>query len=312
MKAFVVGNIAVDQTFAVNRLPAEGESIFGRKISTDLGGKGANQAIVLARSGIPTVLIAATGADPDADLLRDRLAAEPVTTRLIEVPDHASDNSIVMKDTSGGNVIVTTFDCARSLDVTDVEARMTDVVTGDLMVLQGNLDLATTRQIIAKARARHMRIVLNPSPFETGIEALLTDINVLFLNQHEAFQITGCEGPAAIPKLLNYGMETIVLSMGDKGALLGTATGIRTVPAHACDAIDSTGAGDTLQGVAIASALLHKRSIDVQDVQIAAEAAALTVSRPGTTSAFPTQAELAQLMARRHPLTYRVERIQTR
>jgi ribokinase len=297
MKVFVVGNIVADQTYSVGRLPNEGESVLGRKISVDLGGKGANQSIILARSDISTILIAAIGDDTQANQLSERLATEPVVPRLIQIPNTASDSSIIIKDGTGKNVIVTTVDCARSLKVSDVEQKMTDAASGDLLVLQGNLELAITKQIIATARKRGMKIVLNPSPFENGIELLLADLDTLFVNQHEAYQITGCEGPVAVQKLLEFGIKTVILSMGEKGALLGTASEVLSVPAQTCHVVDSTGAGDTLQSVAIASAILRRSCIDLVALKIAAQAAAFTVSRHGATAAFPTQTELKSLFA---------------
>jgi ribokinase len=297
MKVFVVGNIVADQTYSVGRLPNEGESVLGRKISVDLGGKGANQSIILARSDISTILIAAIGDDTQANQLSERLATEPVVPRLIQIPNTASDSSIIIKDGTGKNVIVTTVDCARSLKVLDVEQKMTDAASGDLLVLQGNLELAITKQIIATARKRGMKIVLNPSPFENGIELLLADLDTLFVNQHEAYQITGCEGPVAVQKLLEFGIKTVILSMGEKGALLGTASEVLSVPAQTCHVVDSTGAGDTLQSVAIASAILRRSCIDLVALKIAAKAAALTVSRHGATAAFPTQTKLKSLFA---------------
>lgn len=296
MKAFVVGNIAIDETFAVKQLPCEGESIFGTKVSTDLGGKGANQAIILARSGIPTVLIAAIGGDAQADRMNSILAEEKVILRLIEMTGLESDRSIVVKDDAGGNANITTVDCARSLDACDIDEKMGDAAAGDLLVLQGNLNMSTTKQVIASAQKRNMRVVFNPSPFEVGIEALLIDVGCVFLNQHEAFQITGCQNETALQNLLERGIETVVLSRGEKGALLGTNKGIYSVPALACRVVDSTGAGDTLQGVALASAALRQCAIDVRAVEIASRAAALTVARYGTRTAFPTEAELLQLL----------------
>ena len=297
MKVFVVGNIVADQTYSVGRLPNEGESVLGRKISVDLGGKGANQSIILARSDISTILIAAIGDDTQANQLRERLATETVVPRLIQIPNTASDSSIIIKDGTGKNVIVTTVDCARSLKVSDVEQRMTDASSGDLLVLQGNLELAITEKIIATAQKRGMKIVLNPSPFENGIELLLAELDTLFVNQHEAYQITGCEGPVAVQKLLEFGIKTVILSMGEKGALLGTASEVLSVPAQTCHVVDSTGAGDTLQSVAIASAILRRSCIDLVALKIAAQAAAFTVSRHGATAAFPTQTELKSLFA---------------
>lgn len=296
MKAFVVGNIAIDETFAVQRLPCEGESIFGTQVSTDLGGKGTNQAIVLARSGIETVLIAATGADAQAERMRSILAQEKVMLRLKVITDLPSDRSIVVKDAVGGNANITTVNCARSLNADDVFERMVDAAAGDLVVFQGNLKISTTGQVISMAKKRNMQVVLNPSPLETGIEDLLVDVNTLFLNQHEALQVTGVQGSSAVSDLLGRGIETVVLSQGEKGAILGTQAGIFTVSATACDVVDSTGAGDTLQGVALASATLRDCTVDVQALEIAARAAALTVSRFGTRTAFPSEAELLHLM----------------
>ncbi|MEE4188096.1 MAG: PfkB family carbohydrate kinase, partial [Roseobacter sp.] len=108
VKAFVVGNIVMDESYAVDSLPTQGESIFGKKTGTDLGGKGANQAIVLGRSGVPTVLIAATGTDAQADGMIRRLETEPVEARFVKMDGMASDNSIIMTDQIGGNTIITT------------------------------------------------------------------------------------------------------------------------------------------------------------------------------------------------------------
>lgn len=297
MKAFVVGNIAMDETFAVERLPCEGESIFGTQASTDLGGKGTNQAIVLARCGIETVLVAATGADAQAERMRSVLAQERVIPRLKTISRLPSDRSIVIKDAAGGNANITTVDCAKSLSAEDVFERMADADAGDLVVLQGNLAVSTTGQVIAMAKKRDMQVVLNPSPLEAGIESFLAEVNTLFLNQHEALQITGFRGNAAVRDLLGCGIETVILSQGGKGALLGTPAGISTVSATACNVVDTTGAGDTLQSVALAAAALRACTVDVRTLEIATRAAALTVSRFGTRRAFPSEAELQDLMA---------------
>lgn len=296
MKVFVVGNIAVDQTLAVDRMPVEGESILGTRISTDLGGKGTNQAIVLARCSIPTILIAGLGADLQASQMRDLLAREPVTARLVTMQGRASDTSIVLKDAAGGNVNITTVDCARAMTIDDVTPLLFDASAGDLVVLQGNLTLPTTAAIIAAARQGDLQVALNPSPFDPGFAALLPGLDLVFLNEHEARQITGQNGPAAVTTLLAMGIGRVVLTLGARGSLLGADGAVSAVAAQLCDVVDSTGAGDTLQSVAIAAALTCQRPITPQDLEKAAAAAALTVSRPGTVAAFPTQMELRALL----------------
>lgn len=296
MKVFVVGNIAMDQTLAVDRMPIEGESIFGSKISSDLGGKGTNQAIVLARCGIPTILIAAIGTDAQSQQMREKLSREPVIARLIERLDISGDATIVLKDVHGGNVNITTVDCARSLQISDVRPLMSDAEAGDLLVLQGNLSVAATSDIIQEARKKKMRIALNPSPLVPEISPFLAGLDVLFLNEHEAEEITGLRKRAAVQYLLDLSIDVVVLTLGASGSLLGSKNGIVDVPAQVAEVADSTGAGDTFQSVAIGSALRRRGWIDSIALSIAAMAAAITVSRFGTSAAFPTKAELEELL----------------
>ncbi|WP_342070958.1 PfkB family carbohydrate kinase [Yoonia algicola] len=296
MKVFVVGNIAMDQTLAVDRMPIEGESIFGSNISSDLGGKGTNQAIVLARCGIPTILIAAIGTDAQSQQMRERLSREPVIDRLVERLDISGDATIVLKDVHGGNVNITTVDCARSLEISDVRPLMSDAEAGDLLVLQGNLSVAATSDIIQEARKKQMRIALNPSPLAPEISPLLAGLDVLFLNEHEAEEITGLRKRAAVQYLLDLDVDVVVLTLGASGSLLGGKNGIVEVPAQVTEVADSTGAGDTFQSVAIGSALRRGGWIDSVALSVAAMAAAITVSRFGTSAAFPTRAELEELL----------------
>ncbi|SDE80721.1 PfkB family carbohydrate kinase [Limimaricola pyoseonensis] len=297
MRAYVIGNAAIDENFRVERLPGEGESILAGKGSVELGGKGANQAVVLARAGLPTTLIAGIGSDTRAERVRGWLAAEPLEARLLPIAGASTDLSIILADGEGANVIVTTVDCARALTADAVLPDLAAAAPGDLMVLQGNLGLSTTRALIAEARARAMRVVFNPSPVRDAFADLLPQVDTLFLNQHEAGVLSGREGAEAVRALLRAGPSTVVLTLGREGALLGTAGGVRPVPAVAVAATDSTGAGDTFQSVALVSAARRGTGIDAAALRDAARAAAITVTRRGTLSAFPTQAELEALLA---------------
>ncbi|MGJ8545430.1 MAG: ribokinase [Sulfitobacter sp.] len=301
MKAFIVGNIAMDQTIGIESFPNEGESIFGSGISNDLGGKGANQAIVLARTGVQTIFIAAIGSDAQSQQMQDFLADEPVISRLIKRQGRSSDTTVVLKDAAGGNANIATADCARSVEVADVSPLMTDAVAGDFLVLQGNLKLATTAGLIAQAQQKNMRVAFNPSPFDPKFIPLLPDLDILFLNEHEAELITGMAEHAAVQKLLDMNVKTVVLTLGARGVLLGQKHSdepvITAIPAQKCEVIDSTGAGDTLQSATIGAACLRNGEVCAADLKLAVRAAALTVSRIGARAAFPTKNELAELMA---------------
>lgn len=97
MRAYIIGNVAIDETIAVSELPFIGASILGNAGGSDLGGKGTNQAVVMARCGVPTTLVAPVGRDARADTIRHYLADEPLQIELIEMEDASSDVSIIFR-----------------------------------------------------------------------------------------------------------------------------------------------------------------------------------------------------------------------
>lgn len=297
MRAYVVGNVAMDETYEVDALPKEGESILGTRRSSELGGKGANQAIVLARCGVPVTFIAGVGDDVRADKLRADLVREPVDTRLVTLPDLATDLSVVMADPRGGNAIMTTVDCARALDAATVVPVFAEAAPGDVMILQGNLSASVTLALFDMADNKGMAVVFNPSPVDTLFTALLGRARMLFLNEAEAKAYTGKTDEHAVQALLGLGSATIVMTRGAQGALLGTADGIQGVPAQSCRVVDTTGAGDTYQSVALAASMQSGAPMDAPALHVAAQAAAITISRFGTISALPSEPELYGLLA---------------
>lgn len=298
MRAYVVGNVATDETFQVETLPQEGQSILGTLRSSELGGKGANQAIVLARCGVPVTFIAGVGDDVQAEKLRTRLTQEPLDARFVTFPGLATDLSIVMADPRGANAIITTVDCARALDASTVMPVLEEASAGDLMVLQGNLCVDVTTELFDVAGSKGLNVVFNPSPVETAFGPLLGRASTLFVNEAEAKIYTGQTGDEAVRALLAMGAGAAILTQGARGALLGRPNdgAIEHIASHPCDVVDTTGAGDTFQSVAVACAMRNGGTITAQALDIAAQAAAVTISRFGTVSALPSEQSLRALL----------------
>ncbi|MFS2224124.1 PfkB family carbohydrate kinase [Pantoea sp. B65] len=288
MHVYVTGNITVDETWEIDHIPLKGSSIHGKKRSQDLGGKGANQAIILSRCGINTTLIAATGNDDDGRWLRQVIGQE----NLCLLPDYSlavhSDTSIIFNIADGDNAIITTTAAADSLDLAIITQALNDALPGDILLQQGNFPLEKTRQIFQLARQKQMISVFNPSPVKSGFAALWPLIDIAVLNQPEA---------AELQPVLTRPASSLVITEGASGAWLYQQQQRDFVPAAAAVAIDTTGAGDTFLAVMLASALRRNVAIDRLALTHAAEAAAITVSRRGTLSAFPTRSELAALLA---------------
>lgn len=296
MRAFVLGNIALDETYSLAALPQPGASIFGAQASRDLGGKGCNQAIVLARTGVATTLVAAIGADDRAASLANAIAEEPVTPELISIPGTVSDLSIILTTPDGENSIITTRDAASHFTAKAAVDSLQAATAGDLLVLQGNLPEETTVTALKTARTKGMVTAFNPSPLQPWFPSLWPLIDIAFLNQGEAEQLTARAGADAASALVAAGVSRIILTLGGAGALLVTAEGATSVPAASAAVIDTTGAGDCFMATALASALLRMVPVDQTALEHAVKASAITVSRRGTRQAFPSVSEFAAIL----------------
>lgn len=286
MRVYVTGNITVDETWSIADIPKKGTSIHGNKVSQDIGGKGANQAIILSRCGIDTCLIAATGNDSNGIWIRRQLLTESLELLPTENFNGHSDTSIILNSADGDNAIITTTAAADAFDVDVIIQHLRKATAGDILLQQGNFSLAKTRALFLLAKARGMITVFNPSPVNADFAELWPLVDVAVVNQSEAEQ------------LQPHGVKTLAITHGSAGAWLVSNGQRQFCPSVPAAALDTTGAGDTFLAVMLASALLRGTSPDMLALTHASQAAAITVSRRGTHSAFPTADELASLLAR--------------
>ena len=289
-KALVVGNLAWDETFGVVSLPRPGASIPARALAEGPGGKGANQAVALARALGPAGrvrLVAGIGRDARAAALRRALAAEPVEPCLIEYPDRRSDASLILCEATGENAVVTTQDCARALTLAEVRPHLDD----GLLVLQGNLRPEVTTAILAEAGRRRLLRVLNPSPVE-GIAALALALAEIIVANAAETEALG--GAAALSR-----QAVLVRTLGAEGAELWQAgQRVAAVPAPRIRLVDPTGAGDCFLGALLASMLRRSAaSPGLADLEVAAWAGSVAAARKGTQAAFPDAATFARAFA---------------
>ena len=297
MRAFVVGNIAIDETISVPNMPVAGASILGRGNHRDLGGKGANQAVVMNRAGVETRIVAAIGNDFRGSDIRERLAAEGLPNALHTVDGIASDMSMVFTTPDGENAIVTTFEAAENLPLAHIEKALAEAETGDMVVMQGNLSVDLTAAVLSMAQTRGLVTAVNPSPVKPRFAELWNRIDIAFLNEGEANELTGGSGEAAIQYLAARNVRAVIITLGAQGALVGVGNQTMFhVPAKRCSVVDTTGAGDTFMATALAHACLHDGALGREAIIAATEAAAITVGRFGTLEAFPSRADLQRIL----------------
>jgi ribokinase len=168
---------------------------------------------------------------------------------------------------------------------------------GDLAVVQGNLSGPATEALLGEARRRGLTTAFNPSPLRPSFGALWPLVDIVFLNAGEAMALTGAAGTDAAAALHALGVRDVVLTLGVDGALLSGGGRTASVPAARADPVDTTGAGDTFMGTALASAFLRGARLDELALFHAALASALTVSRRGALGAFPSVEEMRAILA---------------
>jgi len=296
MRAYVIGNATIDESFALPALPSPGESIKAKAVDRCLGGKGANQAVILSRCGVDTIFITATADDPRGKEIRQLLHDEPLTAHFVHSDTAVSDQSILLSRPDGENAVISTTACAEQLRTSAIAPLLESTQPEDSLILQGNLQFQTTQELLELAKEIGLTTVFNPSPVHAEFVNLWHLVDALFLNETEALTLTGKNGTAAAHHLLQQGIETVILTQGATGAWFATNDAITHIPASLAQAIDTSGAGDTFMSVVIASAQLRGTAIDALAIQHGHKAAAITVSRYGTVSAFPTDTELAAVL----------------
>lgn len=277
----VIGNACLDVTYHLDRLPKPGETINARRVVTDLGGKGLNQAIAAERAGAEVHLIAAIGQDTTAERIRAALSTEGMTESGLIQHEGASDDSILLLDAQGENVIVSNTLQAESLTPAEADVRLKATLNGAaLLLLQGNLRHDTTVQAMALARQAGVVIAFNLSPLQPWFGDL-PEADIVIANQVEAEALDG-----------RTGKKLTVITLGAKGCRLerpGQAD--VAVPAPQVAAIAAGGAGDVFAGTFIAEWLISGDA--ARAAQLGVKAASDKATRHGTLSAFPTEAALA-------------------
>jgi ribokinase len=296
MRVHVVGNACIDTTFRLDRLPQAGETRNAVSHADGLGGKGANQAVAAARTGVAVTLWAAIGRDANGIWIRETLAGE-IDSACLTKFDLPTDRSTVAVDAIGENIILSSVSCALAFDPLAQTKLHDTIAPGDVLVMQSNLSSAVTGACLRAGRAKGLTTILNASPLSAAEPPEFANVDFVIVNEGEAQAISGSREPAdAAARIIKSGAREVIVTLGSRGCLL--LTGINAAPvcieAPKVSAIDTSGAGDVLCG--IFAGCLAKGVHPQSAIHIAVEASALAVTRPGTLSSCPTAQELSALI----------------
>jgi ribokinase len=286
----VLGSTNMDLVAYVAKAPQRGETVTGREFRTIPGGKGANQAVAAAHAGADVSMIGAVGADAFGSQLRTTLEHSGVDTDHLRTTEGPSGTAHIVVDDEGGNEIVVIPGANGTVDhlAPGDEALIT---SADALLLQLEIPLAAVLAGAEAARRHGVRTILTPSPVQSLPPELLTSIDLLVPNEHEAAALTGLTDPRDAATALLDQVPEVVVTLGAAGSLYASrGAEPLTVPAPRVTAVDSTGAGDTFVGT-LAVALAEGRPMRAA-LAWASTAASMSVQRPGASSSMPYRSEI--------------------
>lgn len=295
-KIVVIGSSNTDMVVRSEHLPRPGESVLGGDFMMAGGGKGANQAIAVARMGHNVVFSAAVGRDMFGDAAVAGYQRFGVDTSYIVRKDTPSGIALIMVDGAGQNSISVALGANNCLTAEDVMPALESVSAGDIVLLQLEIPMSTVDACVAVAAAKGANVVLNPAPAAVVSEQTLSKLYLITPNQTEAQTLTGIEvvdeasATAAAKALTAKGVERVVITMGSQGSLLYEDGVSEIIPAHKVSAVDTTAAGDVYNG-ALCAAIAEGMSLG-DALRFATKAAAISVTRAGAQPSVPSREEV--------------------
>jgi ribokinase len=298
----VVGSLNMDLVVRCQRLPREGETLFGTDFFTAFGGKGGNQAVAAARIGAHVTMAGCVGHDQFGTDMIVALTAAGVRTDLVDTVDRRTGTALITVDAAGANTIVVISGANMACDVALVDRALAGAAAPGLLLVQQEIPPETNTHAIRAAKAAGWFIVLNPAPARALPQDLLPLIDIIAPNETEAAALTGrsigsqADALAAAGDLLQQGAAAVLVTLGRDGALYRDASRALHCPALPVQAVDTTAAGDAYLG-ALAAALAEGQSLE-QGLGFAAAAAGLAVTRLGAQPSLGTRAEVSAFIVR--------------
>jgi ribokinase len=297
----VVGSSNTDMIIKLDRIPRPGETLLGGAFVTAAGGKGANQAVGAARAGGKVTFVARVGQDMFGDqavagFIKDGIVVDHVTRD----KTNPSGVALIFVGKDGENSIAVAGGANAKLSPADVRKAKAAFAGASVLVMQLETPLESVQAAADLAAKAGVRVILNPAPAQPLPDKLLQGVSIITPNETEAELLTGiavtdtASAAAAAAKLRARGVQTVIITLGARGAFVATESGGQLVSGFKVKAVDTTAAGDIFNG-ALAVALAEGKPLD-QAVRFGHAAAAISVTRLGAQPSAPTRREIEKFL----------------
>jgi ribokinase len=297
----IVGSINLDLVARAPRIPRPGETLTGASFGTFFGGKGANQAVAVARLGYAAVMVGNVGDDAFGEQLTGGLRRAGVSTGAVNTVPGASGVAVIVTSAAGENSIVVVPGANGRLDAQQLERHSKLFQEAGILLAQLEIPLESVEFLAGLAQQYDIPLLLDPAPARELSGSLLRKVTWLTPNETEAESLLGTgelaagDAVEAASTLLQKGPANVVLKLGSRGCVLATVgEAPEIIPAFSVQPVDTTAAGDAFGG-GFAVGLM--RGYAPRDAAIFASAvAAISVTRDGAQSSMPTDREVRSFL----------------
>ena len=296
-KIVVLGSTNTDMVISGKKIPVPGETISGGKFLMNPGGKGANQALAVARLSAKKgacTFIAKVGNDLFGRETAVRMKKDSIDAKLIVDKREPSGTALILVDPKGQNVISVALGSNGTLSPKDIAPYRRDIESAAALLMQLETPMETVLAAAKWAKAAGVPVILNPAPAAKLPKALYRCLEWITPNETEAELLTGVKvtdaqsASKAVDVFLKRGVKHVAITMGVKGVYCGDCREL--YPAKKVKAVDCVAAGDTFNGAFVVALAEGKSCKDA--IAFAQKAAAISVTRPGAQSSVPWRKEL--------------------
>lgn len=301
-KILVIGSSNMDLVVQVPRCPAAGETLFGSSFTTNYGGKGANQAVAVARIGSGVTFMTKLGNDTFGQQMRQHFSEEGMDlTHILTDAESPTGTALITVEDKGENRIIVVPGANARLTENDVESLSAEINSCRFVLTQLEIPLPTVLRVAEMTSAAGKQLILNPAPARPLPDSLLQKVFLITPNETEAEILTGIRvsdvesARRAALWFRKKGVQQIVITMGSQGAFVFTDDFQGMVPAYKVKAIDTTAAGDVFNGALTVALSEGKTTADA--ARFGCAASTLAVMRPGAQSSIPTRTEIDAFLA---------------
>lgn len=288
----VIGSLNMDLVVNVDKMPKPGQTIIGSNFKEVPGGKGANQAVAMARLNGNVSMIGKVGEDGFGQTLINALKNDKVDTTYIKTTKGATGVALITVDNNAQNSIVVSPGANFEVKEEDIDNNIEAIKNSDIVVLQLETPLNTIKYALKKSKELNKYTILNPAPALKLDDEIIKNVDLLTPNETELEIISGVsiETEEDIQKaaqiMIEKGVKELIVTLGSKGSLYINKEKSIFKKAYKVEAVDTTAAGDSYTA-ALAVALSKDKNIK-EAMDFASKVGALSVLKEGAQSSLPT------------------------